>query len=79
MDENLSDLESKVMDLAWNNYYKTEVLRGYCENSMGEKVSSVMMTTLLDEICSGQRELIRIVDKYTTDFNYKMYNTTRKK
>ena len=78
MDVDLSDLESQIIDLAWNNYYKTDVLRGYCENNMGEKISSVMMVTLLDELCTEQRNLINFIDKYTTDFNYEMYNITKK-
>ena len=72
MEQEFLDFASEIIDLANDNYYRMEALRGYCENLDGEKASSTMIKTLLDEICIKQTELIRKADEDSTKLGVKM-------
>ena len=61
-----TELSSKLSDIAWNNYYKIETLKGYCENVMPDPLPSVMLFSLLDEICINSKQIIKLADNYST-------------
>ena len=66
MEYDILDFASKIIDMATDNYYKMEALRGYCEYLEGGSLSSTMAATLLDEICSRQKEIITKIDTDST-------------
>ena len=76
--EELLDIQSEIIGNVWNSYYKIEVLRGYCESLEDEKISSVMLETLLGEICLNQRNIIKIVDNKLTHFAHKNFSVLNK-
>ena len=60
-------LSGEISDIAWNSFYKTDVLKGYCENSMPDKIPSTMLFTLLEEILDNSSKLIKLTDVYSTN------------
>ena len=70
--EELLDLQADIIDRFWDIYYRTEVLRGYCESLDGEKVSSTMLYTLLEEVCKMQKTLIEDFDTKSTNIAHNL-------
>jgi len=71
--EELLDIQSEMMYHAQNNYFRMETLRGYCANAEDEKVSSVMIETLLAEICLNQKNMIKLIDSGLTHYAHQLY------
>ena len=59
-------LIDNIENMLWDNYYRTEVLRGYCENLEGEYIGSVMLENLLSDITGSQKKMLEIIDKETS-------------
>ena len=66
MEYDILDFASEIIDMAYNNYYRMEALRGYCENLEGDELKSDMAESLLSDICKRQKELIRKIDEGST-------------
>ena len=72
MEYDILDFASEIIDMATDNYYKMEALRGYCKYLEGDSLSSTMAATLLDEICYRQKEIITKIDTYSTKIGVEM-------
>ena len=55
-----------MMDMAWENCARIEVLKGFCENFAGEKVCATTVLTLLEDILTKQKNFIDYFDKEST-------------
>lgn len=69
MQYELLKLHSNMMDMAWENCSRIEVLKGFCENFAGEKVSATTVLTLLEDILSKQKHFINYFDKESIRIN----------
>ena len=69
-------LSCKLSELAWNNFYKIDLLKGYCENSMPDDISSDMLFTLLEELHNNSSQLIKQIDIYSTNVGKELVRTT---
>ena len=65
----IDDIENMI----WNNYYRTEALRGYCEYLEGEKIGSVMLENLLSDITHSQKQILEIIDEEMHKIIYKEF------
>lgn len=66
MEYDILDFLSAIIHMANENLYRMEVLRGYCEYLEGDELSSGMAESLLSDICTRQKELIKKIDNDTT-------------
>ena len=73
MQEDFLDFGSEAIALARENYYRTEVLRGYCESYYGSPVPSDMLEMLLKEISEKQKELIKYIDTKSTKIGHELF------
>jgi len=74
MCENCLKMFDELADIAWNCYYKTEIMCGYCENIESHEISSVMFCSLISEIRDIQKDVISKIDIFTTEQYHKLYN-----
>ena len=57
-------LENELLDIAWENHFKIEVLKGYCESRLEQQVSSAIVFAFLTDICDNSLKLINKFDKF---------------
>ena len=59
----LFERQADITDEILNNYFRIDALRGYCESLDGERASSVMLYTLLEEICVKQKNILDLLEQ----------------
>ena len=63
-------LLDEITEITSKSYALAEVLQGYCDNFDGEKVSSIIISDFFKEIKEKQLEIIRLIDKKSTEIGH---------